>query len=77
MTWLELYNFLHERANKISKLGTVKWDDEILIHNAATGEEEVVDIWELSVAAPSDRNTRLTLVYNQLEYEKQQEGDSE
>jgi len=75
MTWLELYNFLHERANKISKLGTVRWDDEIVVHDATTGEESVVDIWELSDPIDHDHDTRLTLVYNQFEYES--EGDNE
>lgn len=69
MTWLELYNFLHKRANTLSELGTVKWDAEVVAHNAATGEEDSVDIWELSDPIEHDHNTRLTLVYNQLEYE--------
>jgi hypothetical protein len=75
MTWLELYNFLHKRANTLSELGTVKWNEEIVVHNAATGEEDVVDIWELSDPIEHDHNTRLTLVYNQLEYETK--GDDE
>tara|TARA_B100000902_G_C26601498_1_gene570726 strand:- start:115 stop:342 length:228 start_codon:yes stop_codon:yes gene_type:complete len=75
MTWLELYNFLHKRANTLSELGTVKWNEEIVVHNAATGEEDVVDIWELSDPIEHNNNTRLTLVYNQLEYETK--GDDE
>jgi len=75
MTWLELYNLLHERANKISQLGTVRWNEDIVVHDAATGEESVVDIWELSDPTNQDHNTRLTLVYNQLEYES--EGENE
>ena len=75
MTWLELYNFLHKRANTLSELGTVKWNEEIVVHNAATWEEDVVDIWELSDPIEHDHNTRLTLVYNQLEYETK--GDDE
>lgn len=67
MTWLQLYNLLYDRANTMSKLGTVKWNDEIIIHNAETGEEHTVDIWELSEGSNDD--PRLTLVYNQLEYE--------
>jgi hypothetical protein len=59
----------------MSKLGTVKWNDEIIIHNAETGEEHTVDIWELSDPIEHDHNTRLTLVYNQLEYESK--GDDE
>lgn len=75
MTWLQLYNLLYDRANTMSKLGTVKWNEEIFIHNAETGEEHTVDIWELSDPIEHDHNTRLTLVYNQLEYESK--GDDE
>ena len=73
MTWLQLYNLLHDRANTMSKLGTVKWNDDIIVHNAETGEESTVDIWELS--GGSNNDSRLTLVYNQLEYESK--GDNE
>ena len=69
MTWLELYNFLHKRANTLSELGTVKWNEPILVHNAETGQEHEVDVWELSDPIEHDHDTRLTLVYNQLEYE--------
>jgi hypothetical protein len=57
----------------MSKLGTVKWNDDIIVHNAETGEESTVDIWELSEGSNND--SRLTLVYNQLEYESK--GDNE
>lgn len=73
MTWLQLYNLLYDRANTMSKLGTVKWNDDIIVHNAETGEESTVDIWELSEGSNND--SRLTLVYNQLEYESK--GDNE
>ena len=75
MTWLQLYNLLYDRANTMSKLGTVKWNEEIVVHDASTGEENPVDIWELSDPIEHDHNTRLTLVYNQLEYESK--GDDE
>jgi len=74
MTWLELYNLLYDRANTMSKLGTVRWNDEIIVHDASTGEENSVDIWELSESIEGDNESRLTLVYNQLEYES--EGES-
>ena len=73
MTWLQLYNLLYDRANTMSKLGTVKWNDDIIVHNAETGEESTVDIWELSEGSNND--SRLTLVYNHLEYESK--GDNE
>lgn len=29
MTWLDLYNFLHERANDIKNLGDFPWQDPV------------------------------------------------
>lgn len=29
MTWLDLYNFLHERANDITNLGNFPWQDQV------------------------------------------------
>jgi len=69
MTWLDLYNFLYKKANTLSELGSVEWNKPILVHDAETGKEHEVDIWELSNLIKQGQETRLTLVYNQLEYE--------
>jgi len=43
MTWLELYNVLHRRANDIKNLDSDLWQQEVLCHNAETGEEMEVE----------------------------------
>ena len=39
MTWLELYNFLHSKANNVSNLDSKIWNENIIVHNRETGEE--------------------------------------
>jgi hypothetical protein len=39
MTWLDLYNFLHDQANKIENVGKFQWDTPVIIHDAETGDE--------------------------------------
>ena len=53
MTWLELYNFLHEKANDVKNLDSELWQSEVVIHDATTGDEAAVDTWEI------DGETRL------------------
>lgn len=38
MTWLDLYNFLNERANNVNAFGTFAWNDPVMIFDNATGE---------------------------------------
>ena len=64
MTWLELHDFLNKRINSLAHIGTIKWDEPVLAHDAETGEEHELDIWELSDPIEHDHDTRLTLVYN-------------
>ena len=47
MTWLELYNFLHQKANDVHNLDSHLWQSEVVIHDATTGEESSVDTWEI------------------------------
>jgi hypothetical protein len=39
MTWLELYTFLHKKANDIHNLDSKLWNSNVHIHDAVTGEE--------------------------------------
>jgi hypothetical protein len=38
MNWLDLYNFLHERANNINTVGTFEWSKPVKVFDNATGE---------------------------------------
>jgi hypothetical protein len=31
MNWLDLYNFLHQRANDIKNLGSFHWQEEVSV----------------------------------------------
>ena len=39
MSWLDLYNFLHERANNIHAVGTFDWSKPVLVYDADTGDK--------------------------------------
>jgi len=56
MNWLDLYNLLHERANNIKNLDSKLWSQQVMAHNAETGDEYVLDSFEL--------DGRLVLVFN-------------
>lgn len=43
MTWLELYNYLHKKANDVNNLDTKLWNSDVHIHDAVTGEEYTCD----------------------------------
>lgn len=46
MTWLELYQFLSDKANKdISD--PILWGQKVMIHNIETGDEYLCDLLEL------------------------------
>ena len=60
MTWLDLYTFLHERANNIQAVGTFEWNTPILIHDANTGDELTCDTYYVSDSREKDRLVLIT-----------------
>lgn len=64
MTWLDLYNFLHERANNINALGTFDWGKEILVHDANTGDESFCDTYYISDSRGENRLVLITNIEN-------------
>ena len=64
MTWLDLYNFLHQRANNTKNLDDYNWGQQVMIHNAETGDEYPADTW---VIANGQGEDRLVLVINDEE----------
>lgn len=47
MTWLDLYNFLHKKANNIQNPDPKMWNSEVVVHDLETGEEFSCDTWEI------------------------------
>jgi hypothetical protein len=43
MKWLDLYNYLHERANDIKNLGSFPWQDDVQAFDFGTLEYYPVD----------------------------------
>jgi hypothetical protein len=39
MTWLDLYNLLHKKANDIHNLDSALWSSQVTVHDAPTGSE--------------------------------------
>jgi hypothetical protein len=61
MTWLDLYNFLYEKANDIHTFGTFDWSRPVMVHDADTGDEFVCDTYYVT----DDRGVdRLVLITN-------------
>lgn len=60
MTWLDLYNFLYERANSINAIGTFDWSRPVLIHDADTGDEFTCDTYYVSDNRSDDRLVLIT-----------------
>lgn len=48
LTWLDLYNYLHAQANGLDNLGKFNWNEPVIVHDAATGDEYTCDTWEIS-----------------------------
>ena len=48
MTWLELYNFLHEQANSIHKHGTFDWQSDVKVYDAENDELSDCDTYFLT-----------------------------
>lgn len=60
MTWLDLYQFLHQQANNLDAIGTFDWSKPVIVHNAANGEECLCDTYYISDLNDSDRLVLLT-----------------
>jgi len=55
MTWLDLYNFLHDQANDSRNFGHFDWQSPVMVHDASTGEEFNCDTWVISTNNGQDR----------------------
>ena len=64
MTWLDLYNYLSERANNINAVGTFDWDKPVLMHDANTGDEFSCDTYYVTDNRGSDRFVLITNIEN-------------
>ena len=60
ITWLELYNFLHETANNIHKHGTFDWQSDVIIYDGKSGEEKVCDTYYLTDIKGSEKFVLMT-----------------
>jgi len=56
MTWLDLYNVLHEKANDVKNLDSDLWSRPVMVHNDETGDEYTCDTWNI--------DDRMVLVFN-------------
>jgi hypothetical protein len=45
MTWLDLYNYLHDQANRIENIGKFDWSSSVIVHDAETGNEYNCDTY--------------------------------
>lgn len=61
MTWLDLYNFLHDKANNLHSVGTFNWNKPVLVHDADTGDEFSCDTYYVS---DNRGDNRLVLITN-------------
>ena len=61
MTWLDLYNYLYDRANNVSAVGTFDWSRPVLVHDANTGDEFSCDTYYVT---DNRGNNRLVLITN-------------
>lgn len=67
MTWLDLYNFLHQKANDVSNLDSELWNATVMVHNVETDDEYPCDVWKIS----DNGRWRQVIVINNEEYENQ------
>lgn len=68
MTWLDLYNFLHQKANDVNNLDSQLWNDTVMVHNVETDDEYPCDLWNIY---DNGGNCRQVIVINNEEYENQ------
>jgi hypothetical protein len=47
MTWLDLYNFLHEQANAIKNVGKFPWQEEVQVFDFGTLEYYSTDFIQM------------------------------
>lgn len=47
MTWLELYNYLYERANDIKNLGSFPWQEKVQAFDFGTLEYYPIDFIQI------------------------------
>jgi len=47
MTWLDLYNFLYERANDINNFGSFPWQENVQVFDFETLEYYPTDFIEM------------------------------
>ena len=55
MTWLDLYNFLHDQANNSKNFGKSPWNESVSIHDAKTGDEFNCETYYISDNRGDDR----------------------
>lgn len=55
MTWLDLYNFLNDQANNPKNFGSLNWTDQVMIHDAETGDEFNCDTYQITDHRGVDR----------------------
>jgi hypothetical protein len=61
MKWLDLYNLLHQKANDVKNLDSELWNQYVIAHNAETGDEYVLENFEI--------HDRLVLAFNTERYD--------
>lgn len=61
MTWLDLYNLLHKKANDIHNLDQKLWSSPVVVHDATSGDEYYCDTWLIDDPEGDDQ---LVLVIN-------------
>ena len=47
MTWLDLYNYLHEQANNIQNVGQFPWQEDVKVFDFGTLEYFPTDFVEM------------------------------
>ena len=65
MTWLELYNYLNDRANNINAIGTFDWSKKVRAFDNSTGELLDCDTYYLH-----NDNEGLVLMFNHSKEQK-------
>jgi len=67
MTWLQLYNFLYERANDIHNPGSFPWQQKVEVFDFETLEYYPADFIEFpdkKISLSIDTNTQNTEITN-------------
>lgn len=64
MKWIDLFQFLNERANDVKNLGSFDWQAPVTIHDATTGDEFSCDTYYISDNRGDDRLVLITNIEN-------------